>query len=79
MRPVFDAGAGTLIKALTWQGDVSFGPCRDGLHTVQRLDTNPKWSGIPDLDDAGRVRSSRISAHTGQQRSTIFTTGSATA
>jgi len=53
LRPVFDAGAGTLIKALTWQGDISFGPRRDGLHTVQRLDTNPKWSGIPDLDDAG--------------------------
>ena len=53
LRPVFDEGAGTLIKPLTWQGDMSFGPPRDGKHTFQRLDTNPRWSGIPALDDAG--------------------------
>jgi DNA glycosylase AlkZ-like len=53
LRPVFDDGAGTLIKPLTWQGDMSFGPPRDGQHTFQRLDTNPRWRGIPDLDDAG--------------------------
>ncbi len=53
MKPVFDEGAGTLIKPLTWQGDMSFGPPRDGLHTFQRLDSNPRWRGIPDLDDAG--------------------------
>jgi len=53
LRPVFDEGAGTLIKALTWQGDMSFGPPRDGQHTFQRLDTNPRWRGIPSLDDAG--------------------------
>lgn len=54
LRPVFDAGAVTLIKALTWQGDVSFGPRRDGVQTLQRLDRNPKWRPIPDLDEAGR-------------------------
>jgi hypothetical protein len=53
LKPVFDQGAGTLVKPLTWQGDMSFGPLRDGQHTFQRLDTNPRWSGIPDLDDAG--------------------------
>jgi hypothetical protein len=53
LRPVFEEGAGTLIKPLTWQGDMSFGPPRDGQHTFQRLDRNPLWSGIPDLDDAG--------------------------
>ncbi len=53
LKPVFDEGAGTLIKPLTWQGDMSFGPRRDGLHTFQRLDSNPRWRGIPDLDDAG--------------------------
>jgi hypothetical protein len=52
--PVFDQGAGTLIKPLTWQGDMSIGPRRDGLHTFQRLDMNPRWRGIPDLDEAGR-------------------------
>ena len=32
---------------------MSFGPPRDGQHTFQRLDDNPRWQGIPDLDDAG--------------------------
>ena len=53
LKPVFEEGAGTLIKPLTWQGDVSFGPPRDGRHTFQRLDLNPRWTGVPDLDDAG--------------------------
>jgi hypothetical protein len=53
LKPVFDQGAGTLIKPLTWQGDMAFGPPRDGAHTFQRLDHNPRWQGIPDLDEAG--------------------------
>ena len=53
LKPVFDEGAGTLVKPLTWQGDMSFGPPRDGRHTFQLLDGNPRWRGIPDLDDAG--------------------------
>jgi hypothetical protein len=53
LKPVFDEGAGTLIKPLTWQGDMSFGPSRDGQRTFQRLDLNPRWTGVPDLDDAG--------------------------
>ncbi len=53
LRPVFDEGAGTLIKPLTWQGDMSLGPRRDGQLTCQRLDLNPRWRGIPDLDEAG--------------------------
>ena len=53
LEPVFADGAGTLVKPLTWQGDMSFGPPRDGRHTFQRLDTNPRWAGVPDLDDAG--------------------------
>ena len=36
-----------------WQGDISFGPPRDGRATVQRLDGNPRWRGLPDLDEAG--------------------------
>ena len=43
----------TLLKPLAWQGDMSFGPPRDGRPTLQRLDTNPRWSGIPDLGEAG--------------------------
>jgi hypothetical protein len=53
LKPVFDEGAGTLVKPLTWQGDMSFGPPRDGQHTFQRLDLNPRWTGVPGLDDAG--------------------------
>jgi len=49
----FADGAGTLLKPLAWQGDMSFGPPRDGRATFQRLDHNPRWAGVPDLDDAG--------------------------
>src|SRR4051812_30281332 len=49
----FADGAGTLLKPLAWQGEMSFGPPRDGRATFQRLDTNPRWAGIPDLDEAG--------------------------
>ena len=50
---VFDDGAATLIKPLTWQGDMSIGPPRAGRPTFQRLDDNPRWAGVWDLDDAG--------------------------
>lgn len=53
LRPVFDEGAITLIKPLSWQGDISVGPRRDGRLTLQRLDRNPLWRGVPELDEAG--------------------------
>src|SRR5215218_9744585 len=43
----------TLLKPVAWQGDMSFGPSRDGRATFQRLDTNPRWAGLPELDEAG--------------------------
>jgi hypothetical protein len=49
----FEDKTWTLLKALFWQGDVSFGPPRDGRASFQRLDQNPHWAGIPDLADAG--------------------------
>jgi len=49
----FADGAGTLLKPLAWQGDISFGPSRNGRATFQRLDGNPRWKGLPDLDEAG--------------------------
>jgi hypothetical protein len=49
----FADGAGTLLKPLAWQGDMSFGLPRDGRAAFQRLDTNPRWAGLPDLDEAG--------------------------
>ena len=53
LRFAFADGAGTLLKPLAWQGDMSFGPPRDGHATFQRLDSNPRWAGVPDLDEAG--------------------------
>jgi hypothetical protein len=44
----------TLIKALNWQGDMCFSPSTDGQPTFQRLDANPRWPGLPELDAAGR-------------------------
>jgi len=44
----------TLIKALMWQGDMCFAPPIAGRASFQRLDSNPRWPGLPELDDAGR-------------------------
>lgn len=44
----------TFLKPLAWQGDMSFGPSREGRATFQRLDQNPRWVGLPDIDEAGR-------------------------
>jgi Winged helix DNA-binding domain len=49
----FTDRAGTLLKPLAWQGDMSFGSPRDGRATFQLLDRNPRWAGLPDLDEAG--------------------------
>jgi hypothetical protein len=43
----------TLLKPLSWLGEMSFGPQRDGQSTFQRVDANPRWGGIPELDIAG--------------------------
>lgn len=54
LRPVFDGGATTLLKALSWQGDLSIGPSRaDGRPTFQRLHDAPHWAGVWDVDEAG--------------------------
>lgn len=46
-------GNWTLLKPLTWQGDVGLGAIRDGETTFLRLDDVPGWAGIPVLDVAG--------------------------
>lgn len=53
LQPTFEDGAGTLLKPLTWQGDLSLGPRRDGRLTLRSLEQNPAWAGVPDLDEAG--------------------------
>jgi len=49
-----NSGSDTLLKALMWQGDLCFGPARDGGATVQDPRRVPGWAGLPDIDDAGR-------------------------
>ena len=46
-------GNDTLLKPLTWQGDMGIGPARQGEVTFHRLDAVPGWGGIPDVDEAG--------------------------
>ena len=53
LKAILDTDGWALVKALTWQGDMSLAPSQDGKPTFQRLDTNPRWAGIPDLDVAG--------------------------
>ncbi len=53
LRAIIDAGNETLIKPLSWQGDLGLAPSRDGEMTFRRLDDVPGWTGLPDLDDAG--------------------------
>jgi hypothetical protein len=43
-----------LLKALMWQGDLCFGPARDGEATVQGMHEVARWSGLPNTNDAGR-------------------------
>ena len=50
---VFDGNPWTLLKAFAWQGDLSFGPGQGRRTTFQRLDGNPRWAGVPELDEAG--------------------------
>jgi hypothetical protein len=53
LRTVVAEGNDTLLKPLTWQGDMGLGPVRDGEATFLRLDEVRGWAGIPDLDEAG--------------------------
>lgn len=53
LRTVVAEGNDTLLKPLTWQGDMGLGPAGDGEATFLRLDDVPGWTGIPELDEAG--------------------------
>jgi hypothetical protein len=53
LRAHVAGGNDTLLKPLTWQGDIGLGPGRDGEATFLRLDTVSGWGGIPDLEEAG--------------------------
>ncbi len=53
LRSTVAEGNDTLLKPLTWQGDMGLGPVRDGETMFLRLDDVPGWAGISDLDEAG--------------------------
>jgi len=53
LAPAFTDPSATFLKPLAWRGDLSLGPLREGQLTLQRLDGNPRWSGLPHLDEAG--------------------------
>ena len=53
LRPVFAEGAVTLLKPLTWQGDVSLAPPREGRLVLRRLEVDASWPGPADLEEAG--------------------------
>ncbi|WP_307844537.1 DNA glycosylase AlkZ-like family protein [Actinotalea solisilvae] len=53
LGPAFTDPAVTFLKPLAWQGDLSIAPSRDGQLTLQSLEGNPAWPGLPTLDDAG--------------------------
>lgn len=53
LGPAFTNKSYTFLKPLMWQGDMSFGSLREGHATFQRLDRNPRWAGIPELEEAG--------------------------
>jgi hypothetical protein len=49
-----DSGSDTLLKSLMWQGDLCFGPARDGDVTVQSLHRVARSFELPSVDEAGR-------------------------
>jgi hypothetical protein len=47
---------GTLLKPLAWQGDICFGPSRDGRVTFMRPEAaSSRWAGIADPEVAAPV------------------------
>lgn len=54
LADAFTLPSATFVKPFAWQGDVSLGPSHDGRLTFQRLDANPRWTGLPTIEDAGR-------------------------
>ena len=51
--PLLADGNDTLLKPLSWQGDLGLGVGRDGEATFVGLHQVPGWAGVPDLEEAG--------------------------
>ena len=52
--PAFTDPSWTFVKPFAWLGDLSIGASRDGEATVHGLAANPRWTGLPAVDVAGR-------------------------
>ena len=53
LRDHVAGGNDTLLKPLSWQGDMALGPGREGEATFLRLDAVPGWGGMTDVEEAG--------------------------
>jgi Winged helix DNA-binding domain len=53
LGPILDGNPWSVMKALAWHGVLSFGPLRGRQQALQLLDGNPRWAGVPELDEAG--------------------------
>ena len=53
LASAFTDPSATFLKPFAWQGDLSLGSSSGEL-TLQALDSSPRWTGLPDLDAAGR-------------------------
>jgi hypothetical protein len=54
LRAALSQPSHTLLKPLAWQGDLCLGPAEDGQLTFQSPASSPRWTGLPELDEAGR-------------------------
>jgi hypothetical protein len=53
------SGWGTLLKPLSWQGDLCFGPSRDNRVTFMRPEVaSSRWAGVPDPEEAEPIAAS---------------------
>lgn len=46
-------GSDSFYKPMHWWGDICFGPYRDGQPTFRLLAGDPRWPGLPAVDQAG--------------------------
>ena len=53
LGPILAGNPWSVLKALAWHGDICFGSMQGRQATLQRLDTNPRWAGVPDVEEAG--------------------------
>jgi hypothetical protein len=62
LGPILAGNPWSVMKAIAWHGDMSFGQMQGRQGTFQRLDRNPRWAGVPDLEEAGPLAIERYFA-----------------